>query len=359
MKLAFLVYADIDPFDLLLVADPLRQALRLGLIASQDEVEIISDKSNPAEFINGLLMPLPSRRDCNSLDKYDLVVITGSRSGPIPDNLMPLLNTINRGAELVFIGDAVRLAEQLGRQPLLAARIRGEALTLGYELCARLAGVEAAIKVAEKSGITKEVINLHAEKRRWASITRKTNETTIDLQLSLDGTGSHEIDTGIPFFDHMLSQLAVHGLFDLQILCKGDLHVDLHHTVEDVGLVLGKAFAQALGDRKGLVRMASATVPMDECLAEVVLDFSGRAYAVVDASWQDVRIGDLPTSLIPHFLESFAVQARCNLFVRLLAEGDDHHRTEAIFKALARALDAATQIDPRRLQSIPSSKGVI
>ena len=179
------------------------------------------------------------------------------------------------------------------------------------------------------------------------------------MNLSLDGSGKHEIETGIPFFDHMLTQIAVHGLFDLSIHCRGDLQVDAHHSVEDVALALGKAFDQALGDRKGLVRMASCTVPMDESLAQVSLDFSGRPFTVVDAAWNDKQIGALPVTLIAHFLESFAAQARCNLSVSLLAGGDDHHRAEAIFKALARALDAATQVDPRRLDAVPSSKGVI
>ncbi len=359
MKLAFLIYSDIDMMNLLLSVDPLRQAFELGLVSKDNVVDLITCDANPAVSIAELLSPIPLRLACSSLDDYDLVVITGRRTESAPDDLLPILKSIKKGAEIVLTGNAISLAKQLDKPPLFIAMNRGEVLTAGFELCARVAGADTALKIAEKCGISKDLINLPATKFRWASITRQTNETSIDLQLALDGSGKYEIDTGIPFFDHMLTQLAVHGLFDLKIVCKGDLQVDSHHTVEDVALALGKAFDKALGERKGLVRMASATVPMDECLAEVVLDFSGRPYAVIQASWQDGRIGDLPTSLISHFLESFAVQARCNLFVRLLAEGDDHHRTEAIFKALARALDAATQIDLRRLQSIPSSKGVI
>jgi imidazoleglycerol-phosphate dehydratase len=193
---------------------------------------------------------------------------------------------------------------------------------------------------------------------RTASITRKTNETDITIQLDLDGTGRHEIATGVGFLDHMLTHIAVHGLFDLTVNAQGDLHIDVHHTVEDVALVLGSAFDQALGDRKGIARMASFYAPMDESLAFVALDLSGRPYAVIDAEWGPAPVGDVPTSLFPHFLESFAVNARCNLHARVLYGRDDHHKAEALFKALARALDLATQIDPRR-GSVPSTKGTL
>jgi imidazoleglycerol-phosphate dehydratase len=192
---------------------------------------------------------------------------------------------------------------------------------------------------------------------RTAKIQRKTNETDISIDLNVDGSGKHSIATGIGFLDHMLTHLAVHGLFDLTVKAAGDLEVDPHHTVEDVALVLGAAFDQALGDRKGIVRMGSATVPMDETLAFVALDLSGRPYAVVDAAWSAPAVGNIPTSLIPHFLESFAVTARCNLHARVIYGRDDHHKAETLFKALARALDAATQLDPRRAGAVPSTKG--
>ena len=193
---------------------------------------------------------------------------------------------------------------------------------------------------------------------RTASLTRKTNETDIMVELNLDGTGRHDIATGVGFLDHMLTHIAVHGLFDLTVKAQGDLHVDVHHTVEDVALVLGSAFDQALGDRQGIVRTASCYVPMDETLAFVALDLSGRPYAVVDAEWGPAPVGQIPTSLFPHFLESFAVTARCNLHARVLYGRDDHHKAEALFKALARALDAATQLDPRRA-TVPSTKGTL
>lgn len=192
---------------------------------------------------------------------------------------------------------------------------------------------------------------------RTATITRKTNETDIEISLNLDGSGKHDISTGVGFLDHMLTHIAVHGLFDLTVKATGDLHIDVHHTVEDVALVLGSAFDQALGDRKGIVRMASFYAPMDETLALVALDLSGRPYAVIDAEWGMAPVGQIPTSLFPHFFESFAVTSRSNLHASILHGRDDHHKAEALFKALARALDAATMIDPRRQGVVPSTKG--
>jgi imidazoleglycerol-phosphate dehydratase len=192
---------------------------------------------------------------------------------------------------------------------------------------------------------------------RTAKIERKTNETEISVKLNVDGTGKHDITTGIGFLDHMLSHVAVHGLFDLELKARGDLQVDVHHTVEDCALVLGQAFDQALGDRAGIVRMGSAYVPMDESLAFVALDLSGRPYAVVDVAWASLSVGGIATSLFVHFFESFAVAARCNLHGRVLYGRDDHHKAEALFKALGRALDEATRLDPRRAGIIPSTKG--
>jgi imidazoleglycerol-phosphate dehydratase len=192
---------------------------------------------------------------------------------------------------------------------------------------------------------------------RTAKIHRKTNETDISIFLNLDGSGQHMIDTGVGFLDHMLTHVAVHGLFDLELSAAGDLHIDAHHTVEDCAIVLGQAFDQALTDRKGIIRMGSCYVPMDESLGFVAIDLSGRPYTVVESEWHGPAIGQLATSLIPHFLESFAVHTRCNLHARVLYGKDDHHQAEALFKALGRALDTATQLDPRRQGSIPSTKG--
>jgi imidazoleglycerol-phosphate dehydratase len=194
---------------------------------------------------------------------------------------------------------------------------------------------------------------------RTATVSRQTNETQIEVKLDLDGTGRHEISTGIGFLDHMLKHLAVHGLFDLSVQAQGDLEVDSHHTVEDVALVLGQALDQALEDRTGILRVGDCFVPMDETLAHVVIDLSGRPYAVIQTEWHTPYVGNLPTTLFSHFFESFAITARCNLHARLLYGRDDHHQAEALFKAWARALDQATQIDSRRVNSIPSTKGTL
>jgi imidazoleglycerol-phosphate dehydratase len=192
---------------------------------------------------------------------------------------------------------------------------------------------------------------------RTAEISRQTNETQIHLTLELDGIGRHDISTGVGFLDHMLTHLAVHGLFDLMVQAEGDLDIDVHHTVEDVALVLGQAFDKALGDRKGIVRIGDCFAPMDETLAHVALDMSGRPYAVVQVDWHTPYVGNIPTTLFPHFFESFAVTARCNLHARVLYGRDDHHQAEALFKAWARALDLVTQLDSRRMGAIPSTKG--
>ena len=194
---------------------------------------------------------------------------------------------------------------------------------------------------------------------RTAQLHRQTSETDIALALDLDGTGRHDIATGIGFLDHMLAHIAVHGLFDLTVKATGDLQVDAHHTIEDTALLLGQALAEAVGDKRGLVRMGSAYVPMDEALAFVAVDLSGRPYAAVHASWHGPTIGQFPTSLVSHFFESLAATARANVHARVEYGRDDHHQAEALFKALGRALDTATTIDPRRAGTLPSTKGTL
>jgi len=194
---------------------------------------------------------------------------------------------------------------------------------------------------------------------RTATVSRTTGETDITIELNLDGSGQAAIKTGVGFLDHMLHALARHARFDLKVNATGDLHIDEHHTVEDVGIVLGRALAQALGDRKGITRMGHAIVPMDEALALVAVDFGGRGYFVFDGHFSTDRIGQVGTSLIPHFFESLAHEGRLNLHARLLAGVDDHHRAEALFKALARALDMATRPDDRLAGQIPSTKGTL
>jgi imidazoleglycerol-phosphate dehydratase len=194
---------------------------------------------------------------------------------------------------------------------------------------------------------------------RTATVSRQTGETDIEISLTIDGSGQADIATGVGFLDHMLHALARHARFDLTVRAKGDLHIDEHHTVEDVGIVLGRALAQALGNRAGITRMGHAIVPMDEALAMVAVDFGGRGYFVFDGHFSTDRIGQVGTSLIPHFFESLAHEGRLNLHARLLAGVDDHHRAEALFKALARALDMASQTDARLSGQIPSTKGTL
>jgi imidazoleglycerol-phosphate dehydratase len=194
---------------------------------------------------------------------------------------------------------------------------------------------------------------------RTATVARQTGETDITITLTIDGAGQADINTGVGFLDHMLHALARHARFDLSARAKGDLHIDEHHTVEDVGLVLGRALAEALGDRQGITRMGHAIVPMDEALALVAVDLGGRGYFVFDGHFDTARVGQMATSLIPHFLESLAHAGRLNLHVRLLSGSDDHHRAEAIFKALARALDMAVSRDDRLTGKIPSTKGTL
>lgn len=193
---------------------------------------------------------------------------------------------------------------------------------------------------------------------RQASIQRHTQETRIALTLNVDGQGHSRVDTGIGFFDHMLTLFAHHGLFDLEVSCCGDLEIDEHHTAEDVMICLGQALARSLGSRQGIVRTAHSYVPMDETLARAAVDLGGRPYCVCTADFTGDRVGQLSTDLIWHLLQTLAVHAAMNLHVHVLYGANDHHKAEAIFKALARALAQATQPDPRR-QGIPSTKGIL
>lgn len=193
---------------------------------------------------------------------------------------------------------------------------------------------------------------------RTAYVQRQTRETSVEVWLNLDGAGEADIHSGVPFLDHLLSHAAVHGLLDLRVQAQGDLEIDEHHTVEDIAIVLGQALDQALGRREGIRRMGEAHVPMDEALAFAAVDLSGRPYAVIDAAFARPAIGALGTDMIPHFLETLAFHARMNLHARVLYGSSDHHRAEALFKALGRALRQAVEIDPRRA-GVPSTKGVL
>ncbi len=191
---------------------------------------------------------------------------------------------------------------------------------------------------------------------RTASKARKTKETDIKVSLNLDGTGQCNVGTGIPFFDHMLAQIARHGHFDLEINAKGDIEIDGHHTVEDVGLVLGEALREALGDRRGISRFGHAYVPLDEALTRVVIDLSGRPYLVYKVEFKTARVGDLQTELVEEFLKAFVQEGRFNLHVENLYGRNQHHIAETVFKATARALHLATRVEHAE---IPSTKGVL
>ena len=191
---------------------------------------------------------------------------------------------------------------------------------------------------------------------RRSIVKRETKETNISLELSIDGSGQYKINTGIKMFDHLLSQVAQHGRFDIKISATGD---DQHHLVEDVAICLGRAFGEALGEKRGIIRMADATVPMDDALATVIVDISGRGYTVLDLPFTDNDMAGFPTDLIRHFLESFASEARLNLHALVVYGTNDHHKAEALFKALGRALDTATRIDERISGELPSTKGLL
>ena len=191
---------------------------------------------------------------------------------------------------------------------------------------------------------------------RIATVERNTKETNVRVGLNLDGSGIADVLTGVPMLDHLLSHVAVHGLLDLEVRATGDLQIDPHHTVEDVAIVLGDALDRALGDKRGIARMGHAYVPMDEALALVAIDLSGRAFAVVDADFAAPMLGSMPSSLVAHFLETLATHARMNLHTRAFYGRDDHHKAEALFKALGRALAMAVAVDPRR-EGIASTKG--
>nr|WP_295741436.1 imidazoleglycerol-phosphate dehydratase HisB [uncultured Acidocella sp.] len=194
---------------------------------------------------------------------------------------------------------------------------------------------------------------------RINSLSRKTNETDIVVTVNLDGTGKADVDTGVGFFDHMLESFARHGLIDISVIAKGDVHIDSHHTVEDVGIVLGQAIANALSDKRGIQRFGHASVPMDEALVEAVIDLSGRAFVAWNVNFERPMLGEMDTQLVEEFFRAFAGNGFFNLHVRQLAGHNAHHVAEACFKAVARALRAAVAPEPRIAGQIPSTKGAL
>jgi imidazoleglycerol-phosphate dehydratase len=208
------------------------------------------------------------------------------------------------------------------------------------------------------NGRAKAIAAVAEAPRRVAEIERKTRETSVALELKLDGAGRGEIDTGVPFLDHMLESFARHGFFDLKITARGDTHIDEHHTVEDVGIVLGRAFKQALGDRSGIRRFGEATVPLDEAVCTAIVDISGRSYLGYNVTIKQERVGAFQTELVHDFMKAMSDEVGMNLHLNLLSGRNPHHIIEAEFKSLARAMDAATQLEPR-LSGVLSTKGTL
>jgi imidazoleglycerol-phosphate dehydratase len=233
-----------------------------------------------------------------------------------------------------------QMADMLGGSRPLYQRTRTGRISMGGTF------LKGAMKVLE--GLAKSGRN--------ASVTRNTRETNIMLDLNIDGRGNWEINTGTKMFDHLLSLMTKHGVFDLKLSANGD---DMHHIIEDVAICLGKAFNDALGDKKGIVRVASFSVPMDETLATVVVDIGGRGYPVIKADFSGNDMAGFPSDMVRHFLETLAMEARINLHAAVNYGTNDHHKAEALFKALGRALDAATKIDERIAGELPSTKGYI
>ncbi len=194
---------------------------------------------------------------------------------------------------------------------------------------------------------------------RTSEINRTTKETDISLNLNIDGSGICDIDTGVGFFDHMLTLFASHGMFDLKVKCKGDIEVDAHHSVEDIGICLGKAFSEALGDMKGIKRYADKIIPMDESLILTAVDISGRPHLEFDLEVPSAKVGDFDTELVEEFMLSFVRNAKITLHIKKLSGKNTHHIIEGAFKALGRTMDEATAIDPRREGVLPSTKGVL
>jgi imidazoleglycerol-phosphate dehydratase len=230
-----------------------------------------------------------------------------------------------------------QMAEKIGCSRPLYQRTRTNKIPMGGTF------LKGAMKLLE---------SLIVEGRK-TTVKRDTRETNINLELNLDGTGSFAINTGIKMFDHLLSQLAKHGLIDIKLDASGD---DVHHVVEDVAISLGRAFNQALGEKRGIVRIASVSVPMDETLVNVAVDISGRGYAVLNLNFSNNDMSGFPADLVRHCLETFAIEARINLHASIVYGTNDHHKAEALFKALGRALDAAMKVDERITGELPSTK---
>lgn len=379
MKAGVVVFEGFSSLDFYMVVEPLLSPKKIYL-------ERLDICARVGEVYDSSDLHVFATRLAPDLSGYDWLIIPGGEGvWKLLDNpaFLDWLSTAADAGHLVALREGILLASAAGllkgkavaslpeweerlrqdgavpvRQPsvmdshYLTAVERRSVLALGEAIAAAIALNQPLQSIQGGSGET-------VYSSREVAVERNTGETQVKVCLNLDGSGVCQIQTGLGFLDHMLEQVAVHGLFDLWLQASGDLHIDPHHTVEDVALTLGMAFQQALGDRKGIVRMASFTVPMDESLAMVALDFSGRPFCVFDALWNAPEVGGIPVTLMEHFFQSFAQTARCTLHARVLYGRDDHHRAEALFKALGRALAQAAQVDARRQGKVPSSKGVL
>lgn len=250
-----------------------------------------------------------------------------------------LLQEVRKIQERLKLTDQ-QMAEKIGCSRVLYQRTRTAKIPVGDTF------LKGAMKLLSSS----------AKEGRKSGIKRDTKETSITLEIRIDGNGTYEINTGINIFDHMLSQLAKHGLIDIKLSASGD---DPHHIIEDVAICLGKAFNEALGEKLGIVRMADVTIPMDETLVMMAIDIGGRGYAVLDLPFNGSNVSGIATDMVRHFLDSFAIEARINLHASIIRGNNDHHKIEALFKALGRVLDKATMIDRRIVGELPSTKDLL
>ncbi len=343
--------------------------LRLGYAVAAPEVAGAMHKLRPPYNVNAaaVVAALAAMEDLKETQATIDCLIAERERLQVTLAALPDLHPLPSQANFVFCRltelSGRDLADALAREGILIRSFSDPGLADAVRITVGRPDQNDALLAALQSLLNVElpasVLPPRASRRgRQASIQRHTGETDVTVDLALDGRGRHETKTGLGFLDHMLAQIAVHGLFDLTVRATGDLEVDEHHTVEDVAIGLGQALDAALGDRQGLVRMGHDYAPLDEALAHVVVDLSGRPYAVIEVEFATPRIGAVSTDLIIHFLETLAVHARLSLHARVLYGRNDHHKAEALFKALGRALDAATRLDPRR-ESVPSTKGVL
>ena len=364
MKIGIILYEGCSAVDVV----SMQETLRLAALQAQNAQDLPQLVAMQPQILDRSGLKLSAEFTPTGLSAYDVLFLPGCSTATLAElikqqDLLAWLGSVKEECTLasadpssrLWIAAGIKAPDWYTATPsshLFFNAVNGNVQAMTLRVIRQLYGESIAEDV-------QKLLEQPAQMERVASIERKTGETNITGTLNLDGSGKYNLNSGIPFLDHMLQQIAVHGMMDLSIQAQGDLEVDVHHTLEDIGIVLGKLLLQALGDRKGIQRCASMRVPMDDSLAEVTLDFSGRAYCIFECTWHQPEIGGIPASLFRHFFETVSVNAACNLHIHVPYGQDDHHQIEAIFKAFARAVDQAVRRDPRRSQQIPSSKGVL